>query len=572
MALTSAFLAFCSPDVNGSPEDFRLTIMHVNDTHAHLAPVELGIHFKGRQVYLDVGGFPRLASKVSKVRKTRRHSLLLHGGDVFQGTIYFSRYGGKANAEFMNLIGFDAMVVGNHEFDKDSEVLARFIDATKFPVLGANIDLSGDAILQGRVLPWVIKEFDGQKVAIIGLAPPETPFISNPNDSLFFQDPVRTARRIVTDLESKGIDKIIVLSHIGYERDVGLAKGVDGIDVIVGGHSHTLLGHFEDLGIASKGPYPTVVSTPSGGRAFVIQAWDWTKVIGVLDLVFDEKGMVTRWEGNPVIISAETFWIKDDEGGKVALRGNQEARLRKFIASSPLIETLPENRTVGKRLAFYDSGIGNLRSEVIAKVQEHLFHTWIPEKTRKKSMYAIIRGSHIAPLVAESMLWKGRSAGFDVQAVIQNAGGIRSDIPKGTLTAAQVYELLPFGNTLHLFKLTGRQIRTALETGASRGGGAFPYVAGIRYYVDMKRKKGHRIILVEIKPPDRPWHAIDEKAHYLVGTNSYLASGGDGYRVFKKTTAYRYDTGFLDAKIFIEYAKHVAVLHRPSSTNVTFVP
>jgi 5'-nucleotidase len=168
------------------------------------------------------------------------------------------------------------------------------------------------------------------------------------------------------------------------------------------------------------------------------------------------------------------------------------------------------------------------------------------------------------------MLWKANSEGFPVQAVIQNAGGVRTDLSRGPLTAAQVYELLPFGNTLYLLRLTGKEIRSALENGVSRSQGAFPYVAGLRYKADMAETKGNRILHVEIKTTDGQWESLDEKAYYLLGTNSYLASGGNGYEVFK-TTNYRYDTNLMDAEVFIEYAKHIKALHRPLDIGITIV-
>jgi len=571
LAFLVAILTFWPGHARAGGEDFRLTIMHVNDTHGHIAPIVTSIYYEGRKIYLDIGGFPRLATKVTAVRKGSQHSLLLHGGDVFQGTLYFSLYGGMADVALMNLTGFDAMVVGNHEFDKGSDVLARFIKTAQFPVLGSNIDTSRDTRLHGLLAPLVIREFDGRKVAIVGLAPPETPSISLPDNSLIFSDPSRKAQDIINALESQGINMIIVLSHIGFDGDMMLAKAVDGIDVIVGGHSHTLLGDIDGLAMPSKGPYPTEVRTPSGQRTFVVQAWEWLKVLGVLDVIFDENGIVTECAGNPVIISGDTFWAINHGGDKIALQRRERDALQRFIASNPGIEIVPEDQSVVNKLTFFDRAIGTLKSEVIATVTQNLPHFRLPGKTPKGTGHIVSKASYVAPLVAESMLWKARSAGYPVQIVIQNAGGIRTDISKGTLTAFQVYEVLPFGNSLYLLQLSGKEILATLEAGASRSGGAFPYVAGMRYTADMNRRAGQRITRVEITPPYGLPVALEEKTNYLVGTNSYLASGGDGYKIFKKVSSYRYDTGFVDAEIFIEYAKHLAVLHRPVDMGVTFV-
>ncbi len=568
-----AFFPSWSIAVEAGDKDFRLTITHVNDTHGHIAPIPMSIYFENRKVYLNVGGFPRLAAKVDAVRKTRRHSVLLHGGDVFQGTLYFSHYGGMADVDLMNLTGFDAMVAGNHEFDKGSEFLARFIKAANFPVLGSNIDASADAKLCGLITPLVIKTFGRNRVAFFGLAPPETPFISSPDHTLIFNDPVKTAKDMIKRLTSEGINMVVVLSHIGFDRDIMLAQAVDGIDIIVGGHSHTLLGDFDALGVPSKGPYPTKVRTPSGQVAFVVQAWERLKVLGVLDVVFDENGMVTKCEGNPVIICGNTFWRKNPEGIDTPLAKDEKAGLLQFISASPVIETPAKNRIVQDRLTTYDREIDTQKSQTIAMVSEDLLHFRAPRQHSKKpgsSTNRPWRVSHLAPLVAESMLWKARAAGFPVDVTIQNAGGIRTDIPKGRLTAFQIYEVLPFGNSLYLLQLNGGDVLEALEVGLSRSGGAFPYVAGMRYTAHMNRAEGDRVKRAEVQAPEGKWQALDRAAVYLVGTNSYLASGGNGYNVFKKA-AYRYDTGFLDAETFIEYAKHLSVLRRPADNAVSLV-
>jgi 5'-nucleotidase len=570
VALGLAFLASRPGAVRAEDHNFQLAVMHVNDTHGHIAPVGMRIHYKGRKIFLDVGGFPRLATKVSAVRISSQSSVLLHGGDVFQGTLYFTKFKGLAHAEFMNLLGFDAMVTGNHEFDKGSDVLARFLKKAEFPVLAANIDFSRSAKLQGRIAPYIVKKLNGNQVAIVGLAPPETPWISSPEKNLVFGDPIATTKNIVERLEAKGINKIIILSHIGYEEDLKLARAVDGIDLVVGGHSHTRLGDFDELGLSSKGSYPARVQTPSGTPAYVVQAWQWTQVLGIVIVSFDDYGKVVSCEGSPVMLSGDTFWTKSRNGTRVDLKHDETIELLRFIHASPVMETVAEDPVAKSRLAFYDTGLEALKSEVIATVAEDLMHVRVPGRIHPGTGTAS-RGSDVAPLVAQSMLWKSQSAGLPVQAVIQNAGGIRADLSQGPLTAAQVYELLPFGNTLYLFRLTGKDMRTALENGVSRSKGAFPYVAGIRYKADPAGPKGNRIMHVEIKTDDGTWKTINEKTEYLVCTNSYLASGGNGYDIFKKASTYAYDTGFVDTEVFIEYAKHMTVIRRPVDTGITIV-
>jgi len=162
--------------------NFQMTILHVNDTHSHLEGSEASLELNGEKTYTEIAGFSRLTSKVKAARKTNPRLLVLHAGDAVQGTLYFTKYKGRAEVDFNNLIAFDAMTVGNHEFDKGSEVLANFIRAAKFPVLAANSDVSGNQNLNGLIRPYIIKEVGGNEVGIIGLITPNTRETSHPGN------------------------------------------------------------------------------------------------------------------------------------------------------------------------------------------------------------------------------------------------------------------------------------------------------------------------------------------------------------------------------------------------------
>lgn len=224
-ALAAAIFAV-SPTISASAEgdDFDLTIMHTNDSHAH------------------VEGYPRLVTAVNELRTEKANSLLLDAGDVFSGTLYFRQYLGQADLHFMNELGYDAMTLGNHEFDKDSKTLADFIKEMDFPMVSSNVKVTGDKDLEplfksdigmpakgGNVYPAMIKEVDGEKIGIYGLTTPDTAFISNPGENIVFEDAVEKSNSTIKMLKEKGVNKIIVLSHLGYSHDLELAKAVDGL-------------------------------------------------------------------------------------------------------------------------------------------------------------------------------------------------------------------------------------------------------------------------------------------------------------------------------------------------------
>jgi len=226
------------------PQDgsFNLTILHVNDTHSHLDPSVVDYSCRNRLYRAELGGFTRLAKAVRDLRRKDENSLFLHGGDMVQGTLYFTKYQGLADIDLLNAMGLDAATLGNHDFDKGAEVTAKLADAATFPLVSANVDASRDPALNGKIRPYVVRDFGGHRVAIIGATTADTPAVSSPGGLVSFGRLVPRISAAVRELREKGIDKIILLSHIGYDEDVRLARTVPGIDVIVGGHSHTLLG------------------------------------------------------------------------------------------------------------------------------------------------------------------------------------------------------------------------------------------------------------------------------------------------------------------------------------------
>ena len=555
---------------------FQMTILHVNDTHSHLEGSEASLALNGEKTYTEIAGFSRLTSKVKDVRAETPNVMVLHAGDAVQGTLYFTKYKGRAEVDFNNLIAFDAMTVGNHEFDKGSEVLANFIRAAKFPVLAANCDVSGNQNLNGLIRSYIIKEVGGNEVGIIGLVTPDTRETSNPDTDIVFNDDQSTAEDMIQALEARGINKIILLTHLGYDRDIELAKRIDGIDIIVGGHTHTLLGDFTHLGLNAEGPYPTKVTGPSGQNVCIVQAWKWADVIGNLNVKFNKDGHILDCSGNPIILSGETFKQKDAEGKKVDVGAAKKNDISTYISENAEIDVVEDDPEAVALLAPYRAGVDKEQHQKVASVTDDLWHVRVPGTVHPITGETMANGSYLAPLSAETMLWKVNAVGINAKMAIQNAGGVRTDIEKGDLTVGEVYEVFPFGNTLYVLDLTGKEIKETLEITIARAqdptrDGAFPYVGGARYTAEMTKPEGERIVSIEIKNKTGQWDPIDQKTIYRVVTISYLAGGGDGYTVLAKAGGYRYDTGFTDAEVFMEYARAFDPLQRSTSTGVAYI-
>lgn len=518
----------------GSGPLFTLNILHVNDTHSHLLPVTLQIRTEcaSESVRIPAGGSARLARAVQLSRSEGENTLFLHAGDMVQGTLFYTVYGGRADAAVLNAMGLDAMVPGNHEFDRGSSGLALLLDEAGFPMVCANLDLGADTLLAGRIAPFTVLEAGGERIGVIGLVTEELHSVSSPSRETLVLPLKEAAENAVDILSRQGVNKIIVLSHIGYALDLELASEISGVDVIVGGHSHTLLGDFSGLGLASGGDYPTVVSNPDGDPVLVVTAWRHGLVLGRLLVEFDDEGRVMGWEGSPVILTSE-----DTPG-------------------APGLFPVGEDPLVAEVVDAYASALDDFARELVATAESDLYHARIPGGE-------LSGGSMIAPVVCDAMLWKMNGIGIGADIALQNAGGVRIDIPAGDVTVGTVYSLLPFGNTLAVMDLTGEEVYRLLEDALSgifddgRSDGGFPYVSGIRYRANRSGPPGERVYAIEVVTPSGH-EPLEPSLTYRMVTNAFVAGGGDCYGFLAGIPST--DTGFVDAEVFTDYLRSMGVL------------
>ncbi len=537
-----------------------VTITHVNDTHSHLEAAYYSLKIEGRPTQVALGGMARLKSALDDLRTKEKNVLFLHGGDMVQGTLYFAKYQGKADMDILNMLNPDAATAGNHEFDEGPGLLASLAGMAHFPIVPSNIDVSGEPRLAGRLAPYAVKTIGGERIAIIGVTTTDTPAISNPGPTVRFKDPAESVMKSVEELQRTGLRKIVLLSHLGYMEDIAIAKQTSGIFVIVGGHSHTHLGDkkaFHSLGLNPEGPYPTIVKNRDGRDVLIVQAWEWAKLLGVLRLRFDSNGEIIAWSGAPMLLVGTTFKQND----AVIAEGSEAYNdILRSLRASGAAGIYGEDEQVKARLAEYAGPMKEMMNTVIAKAGKEL-----------------VRGNNRGPgpIVADSMLVKTRTAG--VQIAIQNTGGIRRDIPAGDISVAEVYELLPFNNTLVIIDLTGNQLLSALEesidfqlAGGNRG--THLYVAGISFRIDESAKKGMRIRDAMVQMSDGNYSALDGANTYRIVTSSYLAGGGDGMYIFRQAAGYRSDTGFIDAEVLIEYLKGLGTVTAPTEKRISSLP
>lgn len=537
-----------------------INILHMNDHHSHLAADDFDLDVSKmelettladgspiKEVEVTYGGFPLLASTFQRMENRVRNPIKIHAGDAITGTLYYSLFKGEADAALMNEICFDAFALGNHEFDDGDAGLVKFLDYLRSghcetPVLAANVIPGDSSPLKNNYLqPYTIMEVEGQQVGIIGIdIAGKTKNSSNPNDDTQFLDEVETAQRYIDELEEFGVNKIILVTHYQYQNDIELAAKLSGVDVIVGGDSHSLLGSqtLADLGFNVAGEYPTRVSDADGNQVCIVQAWEYAHMMGRLKVRFDRKGRVKRCKGNPIAPISGRFAYEDSDGSDKVLEGYDQWTVGMSLAQNREFQWVWEDPNTTALIDGFNEKVSVLEKTVIGNVAEDLCLERFPGQARSticpaSATYA--NGSDISNIVAKAFLTVTPTADI----AIQNGGGVRVDIAAGDFTIADAYTLLPFSNTLVTMKMTGQQITKVLEDALSNtlddngSTGSYPYASGLRFTVDASKSEGARIANVEVNSRlAGSWTAIDPAAVYTVVTNNFIASGRDGYDTF----------------------------------------
>lgn len=484
--------------------DYELNILHINDFHSRIRSINkfdstCSAEEEGKNECF--GGAARLLTAINQTRDALKaqgkNVLLLNAGDNFQGSLFYTTYKGTVEAEVLNAMKFDAMTVGNHEFDDSEDGLAGFLDKVQFPVVTANVVASAASKIGDRVKPSIVLEVGGQKIGIVGAVANDTAELATPGPNITIAEDVAKITEQVQKLKQEGVNKIIALTHVGYPRDLEFIAKIPDVDVVVGGHSHTLLSNTDQK---AEGPYPTLVDNPGGYKVPVVQAGQYSKYLGDLRVVFDDSGVVKESKGDPILIDSS---FKPDE-----------ATLKRIDELKAPIEAL-KTKVVG-------SSEGPIEGDrKICRVKE----------------------CSMGNLVADATLARVKDQGVTI--AFANSGGLRSSIDSGDVSMGEVLTVLPFQNTVATFQLKGEDIRAALENGVSQiddGAGRFMQVSGMKYSFDRSKPAGSRVVSVEVKEGDA-FVPLDPAKIYIVAANNYVRTGGDGFKVFATKAINAYDFG-----------------------------
>ena len=483
------------PTIAAHDKVYEITILHTNDFHARFRPIskyDNNCSAKNNAKGKCFGGSARLSSAIEDARSRHSNTILLDGGDQFQGTLFYNLYKGKVAAEMMNMLGYDGMAVGNHEFDDGPETLRVFMDSVDFPVLMANANVDMEPELKDQLQKSTTLYKNNRKIGLIGINTVDTAELSSPGENVIFTDAVAAVQSEVDFLTEAGVNIIILLSHSSYRVDKMIAANTTGVDVIVGGHDNTLLSNVSDR---AKGPYPTVVNGTQ-----IVQAYAYGKFLGELSVLFDEEGNVIHASGEPIIIDS----------------------------------SVNENSQIVARLDELEKPINTLKETIVGTVSNPLTGDRAVCRIQECDM-----GNMIADAMRDAVIDKGYTI------ALQNSGGIRASLDAGDVTLGEIMTILPFQNTLSTFKVTGEQLLTAIENGVSQVedvAGRFPQVSGMRYTFDpSKPANGGRVTSIEIDE-DGSWKPLDLNKMYGMVSNNFIRGGGDGYKVFRSASEI-YDFG-----------------------------
>ena len=405
-------------------ETVKITVIHTNDTHSRLIGTNTEI------------GFAKIATLIKEAKEANPNTLVLDAGDTLHGMPIVNISKGENAIKVLEAAGYDYMTLGNHDFNYGKERLFELRDMSQVGMLSANIvDENGEYIFT----PYVIEEVGDVKVGIYGLSTPDTVILTNPNNvvGLVFKDPIEVSKEMVEELEDK-TDVIIALAHLGLDESStltskALAQEVEGIDLIIDGHSHSMLeaGQLEN-------------------NTLIVQTKNYGQNLGYIDIEI--------------------------------LEGEVTGITARLLAAADTADVVPDP-DLQKIIEDIEAANAEVFNEVIATTDVYL--DGVRENVRTKE-------TNLGNLSADA----ARAAtGADIAFV--NGGGIREDIPVGDITKGKIAAIFPFGNTIEVKKITGADLKAMLEWSVSdypAAKGAFLQVSGLEFTFDPAKEIGSKVV------------------------------------------------------------------------------
>ncbi|CAG9104866.1 unnamed protein product [Plutella xylostella] len=525
--------SFVSSFVLKKIEPFRLDIIHYNDFHDRFEETSVDYPLCSTNDSRCLGGFARLYHEVMALKRTRPDALLLNAGDSFQGTYWYTLLKWNMTQHFINMLPNDAHALGNHEFDDHVSGLVPYISALRAPVLAANMDASREPRLQGLAQAHTVLERGGRSVGVIGLITTETAYSSSP-DGVVFLDPVNTTKFYAEKLNREGIDIIILLSHCGLIVDKKIAKEAgEHIDVIVGGHSHSLLwsGTPPSPELA-QGPYPVVVSPDSapGHKVVIVQASAYSKYLGNLTVFFDDEGEVQHFEGTPVFLN----------------------------------RSIPEDPSIKALMQPYSDKLHSIVGEVVGYSPHDL-----------SSASCDSGECAVGNLVADSYLDAAKSKNISnlPHVAFITKSNLRGSVSKGDITRGDLITTLPFSNQIVTLALKGKYLVQAFEKSFLHMWSEDPFaspsltqVSGVQLTLSVKQLKAVKVLVRE----GDEFVPLDPEREYQLTVTDFVAKGGH-YSMISEYGRDARSIG-LDREMLENYVKKITPNMPTLENRLTIIP
>ena len=478
-------------------ERFDLHVLHLNDHHSHLTPGTIDVFVDDEIRTVEIGGFARVATVVDQRRAALGSNVLtVHAGDAVSGTLLHSVFGAAADAALMNHVCFDLLALGRHELAEVAEaaragVRSPFVDflddhPCRTEILapaGAAVAIDGDDVDTADTFPAVVTRRIGDRLVGIVAVGDEDP--ARPLSDRASSDQLAAARRGVADLTDRGVDHIVLISHLGLAADIDLAVRLSEVDAVVGGGSQSLLGPFGALGLRTEGDFPVESVNADGEPVCIAQAWQHAWLVGELSLTFDGKGGLLRCAGTPHLLVGEDLPV----GAAEPVSGpGVDTDTRNSTDDRPVIPAVDPDRRAEQTLAPFVAAAPELARARVATATADLCAEHVPGRgfsalcLRSQSAD---HGGALQQLVADAAL-----AGVEGADVALVGGGIvLEDLPAGPVTVADVHRAVPPTTGLVTIELSGADLVAVIEeavrvaTDNPRTGGAYPYAAGLRWSV-----------------------------------------------------------------------------------------
>ncbi|MCX4182214.1 bifunctional metallophosphatase/5'-nucleotidase [Enterobacter sp. HSTU-ASh6] len=475
-----------------------VTLIYTNDLHAHVEPYKVPWIADGKR---DVGGWANITTLVKEEKAKSKATWFFDAGDYFTGPYISSLTKGKAIIDIMNTMPFDAVTMGNHEFDHGWDNTLLQLSQAKFPIVQGNIFYQNSSKLFWDK-PYTIIEKDGVKVGVIGLhgvfAFDDTVSAAT-RVGIEARDEIEWLQRYLDELKGK-VDLTVLLVHEGtparqssmggtdvrraLDKDIQTAGQVKGLDILITGHAH--VGTPEPIKVGNT----LILSTDSGGIDVGKLVLDYTKPHQFTVKKLELKTIYAdEWKPDPQTKQVIDGWNK-----------KLDVQVQQTVAQSPVELT----RAYGE-----SASLGNLAADALLA-----------------------------------------AAGKNTQLALTNSGGIRNEIPSGAITMGAVISTFPFPNELATMDLTGKQLRTLMEHAASLSNGVLQVSKGVEMKYDSSKPIGQRVVLFTLN--GKP---IEDATLYHIATQSFLADGGDGFTTFTEGKKRNTAGGYYVSNAVIDYFK-----------------